>query len=124
MIIQSCFIMSFTTFMVISSTSSLGCRFFRRSSYILVAISFVVGYYKSASPPKPFAEPDWKHFANMMMICCGMFPRFPGFGLISGMSNGLSPSFETPSKVVVLTQQVNPQLQTLLHTTCGVRIGL
>jgi hypothetical protein len=100
--------MSFTTFMVISSTSSLGCRFFRRSSYILVAISFVVGYYKSTSPPKPFAEPDWKHFANMMMICCGMFPRFPGFGLMSGMSNGLSPSFETPSKVVVLTQKVNP----------------
>lgn len=53
----------------------------------------------------------------------GMLPGFPGFaGLIPGMGNGLSPSFETPSKVVALTQ-VSPQLQTL-HTACGVRIVL
>ncbi|CAK9235158.1 unnamed protein product [Sphagnum jensenii] len=39
----------------------------------------------------------------------GMLPGFPGFaGLIPGMGNGLSPSFETPSKVVALTQVVSP----------------
>jgi hypothetical protein len=56
--------------------------------YFGCQLAFVVGYCKSASPPKPFAEPDWKTFANMMMMmCCGMFPRFPGFGLMSGMGN-------------------------------------
>jgi hypothetical protein len=53
----------------------------------------------------------------------GMLPGFPGFaGLMPGMGNGLSPSFETPTKVVVLTQ-VSPQLQAL-HTAFCIRIAL
>jgi hypothetical protein len=37
--------------------------------YFGCQLTFVVGYCKSASGPKPFAEPDWKTFANMMMMC-------------------------------------------------------
>jgi hypothetical protein len=43
--------------MAVSSTASLGCGCLRRSSDIFVAIAFAVGCRKSASAPKPFAEP-------------------------------------------------------------------
>jgi hypothetical protein len=52
--LTACFL---NTFMAVSSTASLGCGCLRRSSYIFVAIAFAVGCRKSASAPKPFAEP-------------------------------------------------------------------